>query len=193
VDTGDGGLRDGSWGQHGAGTAVVRLAGCPEADAALLSDALLAVLPERHLALGRWLPPCRDRVAIRLIREAAWSTGRVAAVASLPTVVPGIGGVVASVADFRAILREQGALLLKLAALYGREPTPQQVLLELLPLAAGVLAGRTVLRGLAGTLPLPLGLPCRVALAYAGTWSLGHLARTVYQTAQPSRRSNGHG
>lgn len=156
----------------------------PRDDAAsrdLLVASLLKLAPGALLSLGRRCPGVRESVADHLIRDTSRANGQLAALSSLPAVVPLIGGLVGDVADMLVLSKNQVLLILKLAGLYGRDVRlGRALLLEMVPVVGGAFFWRTTARSLIGLFPGVVSLVPKVLVAYTGTYVVGHMARYYY-------------
>src|SRR5438552_10085898 len=134
-----------------------------------LFKALVAAAPEVMLAAGRRHPLLRERVAEYLIRDTSRVNAQFAALSSLPSAVPILGGLVGDVADVLVLTKNQVLLLFKLAGLYGRElEIGRELVFEVLPVVGGAFFWRSTARLLVGLLPAMLGLVPRTLVAYTG-------------------------
>lgn len=140
--------------------------------AAALTPALLRLLPERTLAFGHHVPGLRAAVAEHLIEETCRVNATFVAGTGLAELVP-VLGLPLSVADMAVLTKNQAILSYKLALALGYDGTAAELVG---PLAGVVGAGfiwRQLARSLVGLLPA-LGLPAKIAVAYAGTYVTGY-------------------
>lgn len=140
--------------------------------AAALMSALLRLLPERALAFGHHVPGLRAAVAEHLIEETCRVNATFVAGTGLAEIVP-VLGLPLSVADMVVLTKNQAILSYKLALALGYDGTATELVG---PLAGVVGAGflwRQLARSLVGLVPA-LGLPAKIAVAYAGTYVTGH-------------------
>jgi uncharacterized protein (DUF697 family) len=143
---------------------------------------LLAAVPGLALPLGTRLPELREAAAHQLISETSRVNGEFAAVSSLPSVVPLIGGLASAGADMLVLTKNQVMLLLKLALLHQRSIDDRlQVLAEVAPVVGAGFLWRSLARTLVSFVPGPFGVAPRVAVAYAGTYVLGETAHAYYR------------
>lgn len=140
-----------------------------------LLPALLELLPERELAIGRAFPGLRPAVAQKLIANTSRVNAGYAAGTGLAEMIPGLG-IPFAVADILILTKNQVVMAYKLGILMGESGT----LAEIIPKVAGVVGAgfmwRQVARELVGF--LPLGVLLKTAVAYAGTYATG---QAVYQ------------
>jgi uncharacterized protein (DUF697 family) len=160
--------------------------GQPAALLGLLAAALAELLPERSLALGRWLSALREPTAELLIRDTSLANAKFALATDLPAaVLPFLGGLVSSAADTIVLTKNQGLLVYKLAGLHERNLDDKLALaLEIAPVVGASFFWRTVARTLVGLLPMLIGALPKAAVAYAGTYAVGQLAQVYYRTGQ---------
>lgn len=162
-------------------TLVLQYGEPAEAQRERLVDALLRVSPETMLPLSRRNPSLRDVTARHMIRDSARANAQFAAMSSLPAAIPLLGGLVGNAADMLVLTKNQAILLFKLAGLYGRDLSlGAQLLAEVLPVVGSAFVWRTAARSLAGMLPPMVSVVPKAAVAYAGTYVVGEMARYYY-------------
>ncbi|NOX61698.1 MAG: hypothetical protein GXP42_07105 [Chloroflexi bacterium] len=140
--------------------------------------ALLKLLPHHLLPLGHHLPAMRAAAARKLISETSMSNATYVAGTGLAEMVP-LLTVPLNVADLVVLTKNQVLLTYKLALLMGREGGLQE---EVGPIAGVLGAGflwRQVARTLVGLIP-GFGIAPKIAVAYAGTYAVGHAALRWY-------------
>lgn len=146
-----------------------------------LIEALVRLVPEAMLPLGRAYPHLREPVADHLIRDTSRVNAQFAAMSSLPASIPLVGGIIGDVADIVVLTKNQVILLFKLAGLYGRDlQLGQQLLVEVAPVVGGAFVWRTAARSVVGLLPTPFSLVPKAVIAYSGTFLVGEMARYYY-------------
>ena len=170
-------------------TGGLLLVNCPGASpaqvATVVPPAALELLPDLELALGRRFPPFRAAVAERLIGETSRVNGQFALISSLPANLPLVGGAAAGLADLAVLTKNQGVLVYKLAGLHGRDLSEHLALaIEIAPVVGGAFFWRSVARTLVGLLPGIVGALPKAAIAYAGTFAVGQMARYYYSTGK---------
>ncbi len=155
-----------------------------------LRRTLVERLLERAPAFGRAFIPFRDVAAKAITDESAKANAQFALVSNIPAVVPIVGSLAAAGADFLVLTKNQLLLMFKIAAIHGRDLHDQWgIMRELLPVVGAGLFWRTVAREAASFIPLAAGTIPKVAIAYAGTVSVGRGADYYYRTNQkPSRQ-----
>ena len=165
--------------------------GPDDADAvARLRKTILDRLPERAPAFGRAFIPFRDMASKAVTDESAKANAQFALVSNIPAVIPIVGSLAAAGADFLILTKNQLLLMFKIAAIHGRDLHDQWgIMRELLPVVGAGLFWRTVAREAASFIPLAAGTIPKVAIAYAGTVSVGRGADYYYRTSEkPSRQ-----
>jgi uncharacterized protein (DUF697 family) len=151
----------------------------------LVVPAALDLVPELALALGRRFPAFRPHVAERLIRETSRANAQFALLSSVPANLPVVGGVAGGAADLVLLTKNQAVLVYKLAGLFGRNLGDRVSLaVEIAPVVGGAFLWRSVARALLGMLPTIVGGLPKAAVAYAGTYAVGHMARYYYSTGR---------
>jgi uncharacterized protein (DUF697 family) len=147
-----------------------------------LFKALVAAAPEVMLAAGRRHPLLRERVAEYLIRDTSRVNAQFAALSSLPSTIPIIGGLVGDMADLLVLTKNQVLMLFKLAGLYGSDlELGRELVFEVLPVVGGAFVWRSTARVLVGMLPAMLGLVPKTLVAYSGTYVVGQSARYYFR------------
>src|SRR5690606_27222739 len=140
------------------------------------------VADERSLAIGRYIDAMRDACAAQVVSGTAMVNGQFALVSNIPTVLPVVGNVVAVGADFLVLTKNQLMMIYKLAAIYQRNLDDRwRIYSEMVPVIGTGLVWRTVAREVSALLPLAIGTVPKVAIAYAGTYSVGRAALLYYQ------------
>lgn len=148
----------------------------------VLRQRMMNRLPERAPAFGRAFPAFRPAAAKSVIDETAKANAQFALVSNIPAVVPLVGGLMAASADFLVLTKNQMMLLYKVAAIHGRDLSDQfAILREMVPVVGAGLAWRTVAREVASFVPFAAGTIPKVAVAYAGTLSVGRAADYYYR------------
>ncbi|MDO8672461.1 MAG: hypothetical protein Q7O66_13680 [Dehalococcoidia bacterium] len=178
---------DESTGQKGNGpsgtfekTVVLeRLAPTPVVDQVV--PAIVDLLPEHAVALGRAFPPFKQAASAKVINDASWTNAKFAAISNVSAVVPIVGNLMAATADLIVLTRNQIVLLLKLAAIHGRDIHDQRsIYKEILPVVGAAFIWRTVARETAALIPGLLGAVPKIVIAYAGTYAVGQAATYYY-------------
>ncbi len=167
------------------GAAVFVHEGAVPTDSKQLGDLrqrMMSRMPERAPAFGRAFPAFRPAAAKSVIDETAKANAQFALVSNIPAVVPLVGGLMAASADFLVLTKNQLMLLYKVAAIHGRDLSDQfAIIREMVPVVGAGLAWRTVAREVASFVPFAAGTIPKVAVAYAGTLSVGRAADFYYR------------
>ncbi len=159
------------------------------ADEGHLAETLAKIVlqnPYLRLSLARHLPAFRPAVVAQMINESAWHNAKIALVSALPGVVP-FGDVLmpaTALGDMLLLTKNQGLLLLKIAAAYGKGIDLRERSKELLPVVGSAFGWRALARELIGLVPGGIGLAVKGAVAYAGTYAVGKAASIYYSTGQ---------
>ncbi|MBA3944724.1 MAG: hypothetical protein H0X37_09210 [Herpetosiphonaceae bacterium] len=144
-----------------------------------LIPALVEVLPEGdRLAAGRRLPGLRDAIAQTLIGETSFSNATYALTSSLPELIP-LLNLPLNAADMLVLTKNQALLTYKLGLAYGAPPDFQAQMREIMPVIGSGFVWRQLARELVGLIP-GFGMLPKVAVAYAGTYAVGHSAALWY-------------
>ncbi|MCL5108297.1 MAG: hypothetical protein M1401_05455 [Chloroflexi bacterium] len=156
----------------------------------VVTAALVRALPTRALALARSVKNVRAEVVDILIAETSRVNAEFALLSNLPANVPILGTVLGTGADLVVLTKNQTMLVLKLAAIYGRDLGRKWRLAgEVVPVVGAAFAWRSVARLLVGMLPSPVAALPKTAIAYAGTYVVGKMARFYYENGhRPSQR-----
>jgi uncharacterized protein (DUF697 family) len=150
-----------------------------------VTRAVLQLVPDQAMALGRRFPTFRQAVAEQLIRDTSRVNAEFALVSSLPAMIPVVGGLASGAADTVVLTKNQAMLVYKLAGLHGRDLKDYLPLaLEIAPVVGSAFLWRSVARTLVGMLPAIVGGVPKAAVAFAGTFAVGEMARYYYHTGQ---------
>jgi uncharacterized protein (DUF697 family) len=147
-----------------------------------LVPAVLDSLPDHNLALGRHFSIFRAEAANREIARVARVNAEVAVVSAIPQASL-ILGPASALADTLILTKNQGMLLLRLAAMHGLS-LDRGRLAELAPVVGAAFGWRTLARELVGFLPVGLGVVPKAVIAYAGTVAIGRAAEWYYDTGR---------
>jgi len=170
---------------------LLRVARCALGDEKQVKEellpALLELLPERELAIGRAFPGLRPAVGQKLIASTSRVNAGYAAGTGLAEMIPGLG-IPFAVADILILTKNQVVMAYKLGILMGESGT----LAEIIPKVAGVVGAgfmwRQVARELVGF--LPLGVLLKTAVAYAGTYATGQAVYQYFVTGEKLRKQD---
>ena len=147
---------------------------------------LLALRPERRVAIARRLPGCRKAVADQLIHQVSTVNAQFAAVSNVATVIPPIAWLIpaGAGADLLMLTKNQLLLVFRLGAIYDHEPTLRARWPELAPVVGSALGWRSLARAVASRLPFALGFASKTGMAYAGTYVVGRSAQYYYENGR---------
>lgn len=151
---------------------------------------LLATLPNRSLAMSRRIPCLRPAAAEAIIAETARVNAEFALLSNLPAAIPILGTLAGAGADLLVLTKNQAMMVLKLAAVYGRDLEQKwNLAAELAPVVGAAFAWRTAARMLVGVLPAPAAALPKTAIAFAGTFVVGKAAKYYFEHGErPSAR-----
>ena len=152
-----------------------------------LAGALAAIVqahPELRLSLARHVPAFRPAVVTQLIHESSKENAKLALLSALPGVIPVTDFLMPATAlgDMLLLTKNQGLLLVSIAAAYGRDVDIRARTRELLPVVGSAFGWRAAARQLVGLVPGGIGLVVKGAMAYAGTYTVGRAAAVYYST-----------
>jgi uncharacterized protein (DUF697 family) len=144
--------------------------------------AVLELLPQDNLALGRQFPLFRVPVAHQLINETCFSNAVYSLSTGLAEVVP-VLGLPLNVADMVVLTKSQAFLVYKLGLALGLSTRWQDYVNEFGGVLGGGFLWRQVARSLVGLIPA-WGVIPKVAVAYSGTYVVGHAVLRWYLTGR---------
>lgn len=158
-----------------------------DSDEAALAAALAQiVITHRSLrvALARRIPAFRPAVVGQLIGETSWANAKIATFSAIPAVIPfaDIFMPATAVGDMFLLTKNQGAMLLRIAAAHGLPVDLRARTRELLPVVGSAFGWRALARELVGLVPGGVGLVFKGSIAYAGTYTVGKAAQIYYTT-----------
>lgn len=155
--------------------------------AAALLPTLQQVWPERGPAIGHHLPGLRAAVAEHLIEETCLINATFVAGTGLAEMIP-ILGLPLGVADMVVLSKNQALLSYKLALTLGYDGTAAELVGPLTGVIGAGFLWRQLARTLVGLIP-GLGLPAKIAVAYAGTYVTGYAVYHWYAYGQTLSRA----
>ncbi len=147
---------------------------------------ILEMLPERHLALGRQFPLFRVAIAQQLINEACFSNAVYSFSTGLAEVVPFLD-VPLNITDTVVLTKAQAFLVYKVGLALGFSTRWQDYLAEFGSVIGSGFIWRQLARMLIGLIPV-WGIVPKVAVAYAGTYVVGHAILQWYLTGKKITR-----
>ncbi len=148
--------------------------------------AILELLPERHLALGRQFPLFRMAIAHKLINDTSLSNAVYALSTGMAEVVP-IFDIPLNIADVIVLTKAQAFLVYKLGLALGFSTRWEDYLAEFGSVIGGGFVWRQLSRMLIGLVPV-WGIVPKVAVSYSGTYAVGHVVLQWYLTRRKLNR-----
>lgn len=137
-----------------------------------LVPALLQIIdPDLRSALGRRLPPLRAAVFNRLIQDTSQANATYAFSTGLAETIPALD-IPLNLSDLLVLTKNQLVMGYRIALMAGKQGTPQQLIGEVAGVLGGSFLFRQLARQLVGLIPV-WGIVPKVAVAYAGTWTIG--------------------
>lgn len=143
---------------------------------------IMELLPERHLALGRQFPLFRLAIAQQLISEACFTNAVYSFSTGIAEVVP-VFDIPLNITDTIVLTKAQAFLVYKLGLALGFSTRWQEYLGEFGSVIGGGFVWRQVARMLIGLIPI-WGIVPKVAVAYSGTYVVGHVVLQWYLTGR---------
>lgn len=144
--------------------------------------ALLDLLPDAHLPLGRLYPLFRVPIAYKLIGDTSFSNAAYALSTSLAETVP-VLDIPLNITDMIVITKAQAFLVYRLGLTFGFSTHWQDYLTEFGSVIGGGFLWRQLARQLVGLIPVWGTVP-KVAVAYTGTYVVGHVVLRWYLTGR---------
>jgi uncharacterized protein (DUF697 family) len=134
--------------------------------------AVLELLPQLHVALGRQFPLFRVTVAHQLINETCFSNAAYSFSTGLAEIVP-VLDLPLNLTDLIVLTKSQAFLAYRLGLLVGFSTRWQDYVTEFGGVIGSGFVWRQAARGLIGLVP-GWGIIPKVAVAYSGTYVVGH-------------------
>lgn len=150
---------------------------------------VVEMLPVLAPSLGRHFDTWRVAAVRAIIDETSKANAQFALVSNIPAVVPLLGGLVAASADALVLTKNQVMMSYKIAAAHDRDLGSQfAIIRELTPVVGAGLVWRTIAREAAAFIPFAAGTIPKVAIAFAGTMTVGRAADYFYRFgSKPSK------
>jgi len=143
---------------------------------------LVSTMPELAPSFGRFFPKFRPAAVKAIVDETAKANAQFALISNIPAIVPILGSFVAAGADLIVLTKNQVMMSYKIAAAHGRDLHDQAgVIRELAPVVGAGFLWRSIAREATSFLPLAGGTIPKVAIAYAGTFSVGRTVDYYYR------------
>ncbi len=143
---------------------------------------ILELLPDQHLALGRQYPLFRMAIVNRLIQEACYANAFYSLSTGIAEAVP-VFDIPLNITDMVVLTKAQAFLVYKLGLTLGFSTRWQDYLKEFGSVVGSGFVWRQVARSLVGLIPV-WGIVPKVAIAYSGTYVVGHVVLQWYLTGR---------
>lgn len=152
---------------------------------------ILELLPEMAPAFGRHHPLWRKAAVNAIVEQTSRANAQFALVSNVPAVVPILGGFISAGADLLVLTKNQVMMCYKIAAAHGENLENQLAIIrELAPVVGAGFLWRTAAREAAAFVPFAAGTIPKVAIAFAGTLTMGKAADFYYEHgSKPSRKT----
>jgi uncharacterized protein (DUF697 family) len=144
--------------------------------------AVLALLPDQHLALGRQFPLFRQMIARQLIDDTCKANAAYALSIGIAEVVP-VLDLPFNIADIVVLTKAQAFLAYKLGLAFGFSTNWHDYVAEFGGVIGSGFVWRQIARQLIGLIPV-WGIIPKVAVAYAGTFVVGNAVLQWYLTGR---------
>ncbi|HEX7976670.1 MAG TPA: zinc ribbon domain-containing protein [Anaerolineales bacterium] len=144
--------------------------------------AVMELVPDHLLSLGRHFPLFRVPIARHLINETSFSNATYALSTGLAEIVP-LFDIPLNVADIVVLTKAQAFLVYKLGLELGLSTRWQDYVAEFGGVLGGGFVWRQVARSLIGFIPA-WGIIPKVAVSYAGTYVVGNVVLQWYLTGR---------
>jgi uncharacterized protein (DUF697 family) len=143
---------------------------------------ILQMMPEYQLALARQFPLFRSAVAHHLINDTSTANAAYAFSSGLAEIVP-VLGLPLNIADMVVLTKAQAFLVYRLGLALGFSTRWQDYVSEFGSVVGSGFIWRQLARSLVGLIPV-VGIVPKVAVAYAGTYVVGHVVLRWYLTGR---------
>jgi uncharacterized protein (DUF697 family) len=144
--------------------------------------AVMGLLPDRLLSLGRHFPLFRVPITRQMINETCFANAAYALSTGLAEIVP-ILDLPLNVADIIVLTKAQAFLVFKLGLAVGYSTRWQDYVAEFGSVLGGGFLWRQIARQLVGLIPV-WGIVPKVAVAYSGTYVVGQVVLQWYLTGR---------
>ncbi len=148
--------------------------------------AVLEMLPDQHLALGRQFPLFRVAIAHELINETCFANAAYSVSTGVAEIVP-VLDIPLNITDMLILTKAQAFLVYKLGLIFGFSLKWQDYVTEFGSVIGGGFLWRQMARMLVGLIPV-WGIVPKVAVSYAGTYVVGHVVLQWYLTGRKVTR-----
>lgn len=159
----------------------IQRAGNP-GDVAGLRSRILSSTLDMAPSYGRHFAKFQADAVKEIVNDSARANAQFALVSNIPAIIPILGGFVSASADLIVLTKNQVMMSYKIAAVHGRDLHDQGAIIrELVPVVGAGFLWRTVAREAVSFLPLAAGTIPKVAIAYAGTFTVGRAIDFYYR------------
>jgi uncharacterized protein (DUF697 family) len=146
----------------------------PDQADALATSLFDLVAPDTRIALARQFPGLRKRLFDQIIEETSRANASYAFSTGVAEIVP-LLDVPLNIGDIVVLTKNQAIMAYRIALAAGKNGRPADVIGELIGVVGGSLLWRQIAREMIGLIPV-IGIIPKVAVAYGGTWAIGHAA-----------------
>jgi uncharacterized protein (DUF697 family) len=146
------------------------------------SQAVIEIMPDQLLALGRYFPLFRIPIAHHLINDTSFSNAAYAMSTGLVETI-GVLDIPITIADTVVLTKAQAFLVYKLGLALGYSTNFQDYIAEFGSVLGGGFVWRQLARSLVGLIPL-WGIIPKTGVSYAGTYVVGHAVLQWYLTGK---------
>lgn len=144
--------------------------------------AVLELLPQQHLALGRQFPLFRLPIGKQIINDTCFSNAAYSFSTGLAEIVP-VLDIPLNVTDMIVLTKSQAFLAYRLGLLVGFSTRWQDYVTEFGSVIGGGFLWRQIARQMIGLIPA-WGIIPKVAVAYSGTYVVGNAILSWYLTGK---------
>ena len=144
--------------------------------------AMIELLTDKGLALSRNYPLFREEIANRLINDTCFSNAAYAISTGIAEIVP-VLDLPLNITDMFVLSKTQAFLVYKLGLALGYSTRWQDYVTEFGSVIGSGFLWRQIARELVGLIPV-WGIVPKTAVAYAGTYVVGHTVLTWYKTGR---------
>ena len=146
------------------------------------APAVMALLPDRWLSLGRHFPLFRVPIASQIINDTALSNAAYAVSTGLVEIVP-VLDLPLNIADMIVLTKSQAFLVYRLGLTFGFSTRWQDYITEFGGVIGSGFVWRQLARYLVGLIPV-WGILPKTTIAYTGTFVVGHAILRWYLTGR---------
>lgn len=150
------------------------------------APAVMELLSDKHLALGRQFPLFRTVVAQEVINETCFSNAAYALSTGVAEIVP-VLDLPLNITDMVVLTKAQAFMVYKLGLNFGFSTRWQDYVAEFGSVIGSGFVWRQLARELVGLIPI-WGIVPKVAVSYAGTYVVGHAILQWYLTGRMINR-----